>query len=298
MPAASMTPDDYCQEKAAASGSSFYYSFLFLPEEQRRAITALYAFCREVDDVVDEASEPDVARMKLAWWRAEVERLYSGNPQHPVARALAPAVERFGLPRERFDEIIAGMEMDLDLSAYPTFDDLARYCYHAAVVVGLLSIEIFGYDDPRTRDYAHDLGMALQLTNILRDVREDAERGRIYLPMDEMAVHGVEPGDLLRTETPEHVRTLLRQQAERARACYESAFATIPDADRHRQRSGIIMGRIYETLLDEIERDGLRVLEHRVALTPLRKLWIAWRTSRRESAHARRHRPAADRAHE
>jgi len=283
-----MTPDQYCQEKAAASGSSFYYAFLFLPEERRRAITALYAFCREVDDVVDEVSEPDAARMKLAWWHGEIERLYAGEPNHPVTRALAPAVSRFGLPREYFDEIIAGMEMDLEHGGYGTFAELAEYCYRAASVVGLLSVEIFGYRDTRTRDYARDLGMALQLTNILRDVREDAMRGRVYLPTEDLDAHQVRPGELAHPATPEHVRALFRAQAERARGYYARAYASLPDVDRHAQRSGLIMGRIYRTLLDEIERDGFRVLEHRVALTPVRKLWIAWRTVRFEARYRKR----------
>lgn len=283
-----MTPDQYCQEKAATSGSSFYYSFLFLPEERRRAITALYAFCREVDDVVDEVSEVDAARMKLAWWRAEIERLFAGQPNHPVARALAPALERFALPREHFDAIISGMEMDLERSRYATFDELAEYCHRVAAVVGLLSAEIFGYEDARTRDYAHALGMAFQLTNILRDVREDAIRGRVYLPAEDLEAHGVRAGELSHPATPGHVHALFRAQAERARRYYAHAFDALPDVDRHAQRSGLIMARIYLTLLDEIERDGFRVLEHRVALTPLRKLWIAWRTARAEERRRRR----------
>ena len=283
-----MDPDEYCQQKAASSGSSFYYSFLFLPDERRRAITALYAFCREVDDVVDEVSEREAARMKLAWWRSEIEQLFAGEPHHPVARALAPALERFQLPAEHFQAIIDGMEMDIDHAGYRDFAELERYCYRAASVVGLLSAAIFGYEDDRTRDYAHDLGMALQLTNILRDVREDAMRGRIYIPADELDAHGVQPDELARTATPDHIRDLLRSQAERARRYYDSAFAALPDRDRYAQRGGIIMARIYHALLDEIERDGFRVLEHRVALTPLRKLWIAWRTARAEERARRR----------
>lgn len=283
-----MTPDQYCQDKAAASGSSFYYSFLFLPEERRRAITALYAFCREVDDVVDEVSEIEAARMKLAWWRAEIDRLFAGRPNHPVARALAPTLERFQLPREHFDAIVAGMEMDLERNRYATFDELAEYCYHAAAVVGLLSAEIFGYEDARTREFAHDLGMAFQLTNILRDVREDAMRGRIYLPAEDLEAYGVRAGELAHPATPEHVRALFQSQAERARRYYTSAFEALPEIDRHAQRSGLIMARIYLTLLDEMERDGFRVLEHRVTLTPLRKLWIAWRTARAEERRRRR----------
>ena len=288
-----MNPHDYCQQKAAASGSSFYYSFLFLPEERRRAITALYAFCREVDDIVDEVSEANVARMKLAWWRGEIERVYDGKPGHPVARALAPAVQAYDLPREHFLEVLHGMEMDLDHEGFANSSELEAYCYYAASAVGLLSIEIFGYEDAATRDFARELGIALQLVNIIRDVREDARRGRIYLPADAMAAHGVSPADLLAETTPESVRGLLATQAQRARDHYQRALNHLPDPDRHAQRSGLIMARIYMTLLDEIEADGFRVLDHRVALTPLRKLWIAWRCARAERRHQRHLRRAS-----
>lgn len=288
-----MDPDQYCQQKAAASGSSFYYSFLFLPEQRRRAITALYAFCREVDDVVDEVSETEAARMKMAWWRAEIERVLAGQASHPVGRALAPMLENFDLPREHFHEIINGMEMDIDHAGYATFADLETYCWRVASVVGLLSAEIFGYEDAGTREYASELGMAFQLTNILRDVREDAMRGRIYIPGEDLDAYGVKTGELLQPSTPDHVRRLFEAQARRARMYYDRAFAALPACDRHAQRSGIIMARIYLTLLDEIERDGYRVLEHRVALTPLRKLWIAWRTARSEARHRRRKARAA-----
>jgi 15-cis-phytoene synthase len=283
-----VTPAQYCQEKAARSGSSFYYSFLFLPEERRRAITALYAFCREVDDVVDECREPDIARRKLDWWREEIGRLFKGEPTHPVTLALQPAIERYNLPEEYFREIIDGMQMDLDYDAYPTFTELSLYCYRVASVVGLMAAEIFGYQDRQTTRYAHDLGIAFQLTNILRDVREDALRGRIYIPVDEMRRFGVEPADLTRPQASDRLRALFEFQAERAREYYRRAFERLPEADRHAQRSGIIMAAIYQTLLDEIAADGYRVLERRIRLTPLRKLWIAWRTAWRERRRHRR----------
>src|SRR3954468_10852558 len=175
-----MTPDEYCQKKAASSGSSFYYSFLFLPPERRRAITALYAFCREVDDVVDECSEASIARTKLAWWRQEVASVYNGKPHHPVARALAEVVGRYGITEAELAEIIDGMAMDLEYNAYPDFDALKVYCHRVAGVVGLLAAKIFGYQDVGTLNYAEDLGIAFQLTNIIRDVGEDARRNRIY----------------------------------------------------------------------------------------------------------------------
>ena len=276
-----MTPEEYCRQKAARSGSSFYYSFLFLPPERRRAIVALYAFCREVDDVVDEVSDVDVARAKLAWWRREVAAAYDGAPQHPVTQALQPVVARFGLPQAHLQTIIDGMAMDLDQVRYLDFADLERYCHKVAGVVGLLSAEIFGRTDERTLDYARDLGIAFQLTNIVRDVGEDARRGRIYLPQDELARFGVAPATLLRAQGGEAFRALMAFQIERARAWYDRALAALPRADRKSQRTGLIMAAIYRTLLDEIARDSEAVLRGRVSLTPLRKLWIAWKTARR-----------------
>jgi phytoene synthase len=273
-----MDPHRYCQDKAAASGSSFYYSFLFLPPERRRAITALYAFCREVDDVVDECSDVAVARTKLAWWRKETAAIYHGAPQHPVARALAEVAPRFNLAEARLMEIIAGMEMDLDYNRYPDFDTLKLYCHRVASVVGLLSAEIFGYGDRRTLDYAADLGMAFQLTNIIRDVGEDARRGRIYLPLDELARHGVAESDILDTRETDAFRALMEFQIGRALGYYRDAFARLPAADRRAQRPGLVMAAIYQATLDEIRRDGCRVLTQRVSLTPIRKLWIAWWT--------------------
>jgi phytoene synthase len=272
-----MDPHQYCQQKAAASGSSFYYSFLFLPEEQRRAITALYAFCREVDDVVDECSDAAVARMKLAWWRQEVAAAFHGSPQHPVARALAEVSGRFDLPEARLNDIIDGMQMDLDRNRYPSFDELQPYCHRVAGVVGLLSAGIFGYRDTATLDYAATLGTAFQLTNIIRDVGEDARRNRIYLPLDELARHGVSESDILQARETGGFRALMEFQIERALGYYRDAFARLPAADRRSQRAGIVMAAIYRTLLEEIRRDGCRVLTRRVSLTPIRKLWIAWR---------------------
>lgn len=277
-----MTPDQYCQDKTAKSGSSFYYSFLFLPEQKRKAIMALYAFCREVDDVVDEIHEEQVARTKLNWWREEIQRLFHGEPQHPVTLALKPQLNNFDLDEKYFIDIIDGMQMDLDYNHYESFNDLSVYCYRAASAVGLLSVEIFGYNNKQTLRYAHDLGMALQLTNILRDVREDARRQRVYIPADELQQFGVKPEDFLKSETPDNIKKLFKFQADRARQFYQQALENLPDEDRFNQRSGIIMKSVYESLLDEIELDGFRVLEHQIKLTPLRKIWLAWRTARKE----------------
>ncbi|MBN4079320.1 presqualene diphosphate synthase HpnD [Beggiatoa alba] len=281
-----MTPDEYCQDKTAKSGSSFYYSFLFLPNAQRKAITAVYAFCREVDDVVDECHDADLARSKLSWWRAEIFGTFDGEPNHPVCQALSTTIKDFNLPKEHFLEIIDGMEMDLQHRRYANFSDLNLYCYRAASVVGLMAAEIFGYQNHSTLDYAHNLGMAFQLTNILRDVREDAERGRIYLPLDELQRFGVSEQDIINHRRTDNMKKLLDFQAQRANEYYEKAFSLLPEADRYSQRTGIIMANIYRTILNIIEKDSCQVLQQRVSLNPLRKLWIAWRTARTEK---RRH---------
>ena len=273
-----MTPDEYCQQKAAASGSSFYYSFLFLPAERRRAITALYAFCREVDDIADDVADPAVARTKLAWWRTEVANLFAGHPQHPVARALQPFAAPYRLDGARMNEIIDGMEMDLVQHRYADFEDLRRYCHRVAGVVGQLSASIFGYRNPLTLEYAEALGIAFQLTNIIRDVGEDARRGRVYLPADELARFNLAAEDILARRGGPAFRSLMEFQADRALSFFDLAFSRLPAEDRASQRAGLIMAGIYRGLLDEIRRDGFPVLEQRIALTPLRKLWIAWTT--------------------
>jgi phytoene synthase len=273
-----MKPHDYCQQKAAASGSSFYYSFLFLPPERRRAITALYAYCREVDDVVDECRDAGVARAKLAWWREEVGRIFRGTPQHPVAMALAEVAAPYRLDEPRLLQIIDGMAMDLDYNRYPDFDTLKVYCHRVAGVVGLLSAEIFGYADPRTLDYAAELGLAFQLTNIIRDVGEDARRNRVYLPLDELARHGLSAEEIVHRRDSDRFQRLMAFQVERALATYDRAFALLPAADRRAQRTGLVMAAIYRTLLEEIRAGGCRVLHERTSLTPIRKLWIAWKT--------------------
>jgi phytoene synthase len=273
-----MTPDEYCQQKAAQSGSSFYYSFLFLPPERRRAITALYAFCREVDDAVDEPSDASVAQSTLAWWRSEVAQLFAGGPQHPVTRALASAIEPFGITQARLSEIMDGMEMDLNQSRYPDFAGLQLYCHRVAGVVGALAAAIFGYRNPKTLEYAERLGLAFQLTNIIRDVGEDARKNRIYLPMDELKRFDVSAADILNGRYTDNFARLMCFQAERAKRCYDEALALLPPEDRRTQRPGLVMAAIYRTLLDEIASDGYQVLRQRTVLTPVRKLWIAWRT--------------------
>ena len=277
-----MTPDEYCQDRAAKSGSSFYYSFLFLPPDQRKAITAAYAFCREVDDIVDECSDEQIARVKLQWWRDTIRETFSGNPQHPVQKALVPAIENFELPQEYFLELIDGMEMDLNRNRYATFEELSLYCYRVAGVVGLLAAKIFGFQNSTVLEYAKNLGTAFQLTNILRDVREDASRNRIYIPQEELKQFGVSEEDILNYKFNDNMQKLLQYQSERARQYYEKAFEFLPQQDRYTQRSGLIMATIYLHTLEAIEKDNFRVLEGKISLTPINKLWLAWKTARSE----------------
>ena len=277
-----MTPDEYCQDKAVQSGSSFYYSFLFLPPERRRAITALYAWCRELDDVADSQGDRGVARRKLDWWAQEVRDLYAGAPTHPVTRALQPFLAPFGIQRRQLMEVIDGMRMDLDDVRYLDFESLKLYCRRAAGVVGEMSAGIFGYSDAQTLVYADRLGLAFQLTNIIRDVGEDARMGRVYLPQQDLIRHGLSRQQFLSgragLEEQPAFRALMAEQAARARDAYREAFAALPEVDPNRQRPGLIMAAIYVALLDEIERSGYAVLNQRIALTPLRKFWLACRT--------------------
>ncbi|MBW8371788.1 MAG: presqualene diphosphate synthase HpnD [Thiobacillus sp.] len=277
-----MDAHQYCQERAAASGSSFYYSFVFLPQDTRRAITAFYALCRELDDVVDECHERQVAEAKLDWWRAEIARFAAGEPEHPATRALHDTPQGRAIPPALLLEIVDGMAMDLDRLRYPDFKSLNLYCYRVAGVVGEVAAAIFGgsrsEDDREIRRYAHELGLAFQLTNIIRDVGEDARRGRIYLPQDELARFGVREADILSGVDTPGFQALMQFQYERASAHYDSALAALPARARRAQRPGRVMAAIYRTLLDEIRRDKFPVLRARVALTPLRKLWLASKT--------------------
>jgi phytoene synthase len=273
-----MPPDEYCQQKTVQSGSSFYYSFLFLEPARRRAITALYAFCREVDDTVDDATDGSVARIKLAWWRTEVSNMYKGTPTHPVTQALQPHLSAYNLQEQHLQAIVDGMEMDLDQSRYLDYAGLRKYCWHVAGVVGILSASIFGYKNPQTLEYAEKLGLAFQLTNIIRDVGEDARKGRIYLPVNELQQFGVTAADLLNARHSDKFEALMAFQTERAQKMYDEALAALPKEDRRAQRPGLMMSAIYRTLLEEIARDKYHVLTQRISLTPLRKLWLAWKT--------------------
>jgi 15-cis-phytoene synthase len=273
-----VNPDQYCQQKASPPGSSFHYSFLFLPPARRRAITALHAFCREVDDVVDECSDAQLAQTKLAWWRLEVGKLFEGSPSHPVTKALQPAIGKFAIKAEQLNEIIDGKEMDLTQTRYLDFAGLAHYCNHVAGAVELVAAGIFGYRNARTLDYARNLGTALQLTRIIRNVGEDARKNRIYLPMDELKKFEVPAADILQARYSDNFVELMKFQSARADDFYRKALAGLPTEDRRSQRAGLIMAAICRATLAEVERDGFRVLTQRTSLTPLRKLWLAWKT--------------------
>lgn len=271
------SPQDYVQQKTAAAGSSFYYAFLFLPPQQRAAITAFYAFCREIDDVVDDITEPEVAAAKLGWWAHEVRQTFTGSPTHPITQALWPFAERFGMEEQHLLAVIEGCHMDLHLSRYADRKQLQQYCHLVAGIVGEVSARIFGQTQAQTTEYAHILGRALQLTNIIRDVGEDAMRGRIYLPANELQRFGVTETSLLQRQYSPAFVDLMRFQAACAHRCYDEALALLPPADRRAQKPGLMMAAIYRDLLREIEKDNFQVLDRRTKLTPLRKFWLAWK---------------------
>jgi phytoene synthase len=264
------------------SGTSFYYAFLVLPEEKRRAIYALYAFCRAVDDCVDE--EGGEGEAGLGRWLAEVQRAYAGTPETELGRELAEAVARFPVPRGCFEDVVAGCRMDLTTRRYATFTDLRVYCERVASAVGLASIEIFGYDDPRTREYAVELGLALQLTNILRDVGTDAARDRLYLPLEDLAACAVSEGDVLGAARgvgaprPPGLDRLLAFEVDRARSHYVAASSVLPERDRRSMLAAEIMGAIYRAVLEEWARRGHPIGGTRVQLGKPRKMAIALRT--------------------
>jgi len=270
-----MNPAKFVSRLTRKSRSNFFYAFLCLPRRQREALYAVYAFCRIVDDAVDVGQDRAAQRKELERWRAEIAQVFEGSPEHPAAQRLHEAVKNFPIPREALEEIIAGVEMDLDRSAYATIEDLYPYCYRVASAVGLCCIEIFGYTDVRAREYAVNLGVALQLTNIMRDVQPDALAGRVYVPQEDLERFGVTADDLAAGRyTPAFVR-LMEYQAARARAYYENAWAALPRADQRSLFAAEIMGRTYFALLETIERRRFRVFGGRVSVPTPRKLGIA-----------------------
>jgi len=260
------------------SRSSFYYSFLFLPRPKRDAIYAVYALCRAVDDVADDAGDMEAKAQRLKGWREELDRCYAGRPTHPITRALRDCLSRYPIPKGYFEELIAGVEMDLTLTRYRTFADLTRYCYRVASVVGLICIEIFGYRREATKEYAINLGLALQLTNILRDLKTDGRRGRIYLPQEDLERFGYREDDLLHCRYTPGFFPLMRFEADRARDYFRRAAESLPSEDRKNMVAAEIMGRIYRETLETIARKEFRVFEDRIALSRARKIRLALTT--------------------
>ena len=272
----------HCAEITRRSSSNFYYAFMLLPAERRRALYSVYAFCRFVDDIADDEAVRDAAVL-LGRWREELERVYAGAPTRAISRALCDSVARFNIPRRHFEEVIAGVEMDLERKRYPTFDELRLYCYRVASAVGLICIEIFGYRNQRTRPYAENLGIAFQLTNILRDVREDAARNRIYIPLEDLARFEVNEKEILAGSHSERFERLMRFEADRARSYYEEAERALPEEDRPSLLAAEAMRLIYGAILRRIVDSNYHVLDRRHRLSTPRKLYLvgrAWASGR------------------
>ena len=267
---------DYCREVTRREAKNFYYGFMLLPNGQRRAIYSAYAFARECDDIADASLPPDIAREQLANYRCDLEECLAGRPDGPVFEALHRTVEKYSVPNRYLFDLISGVEMDLSKSRYETFEELKAYCYHVASVVGLISIEIFGYDGGEdARGYAADLGIALQLTNILRDISEDGERGRIYLPLDELEWFGCGEDDLLAGRATPEFGSLIAFQADRARHYYTQGRRLLPHLPARARACVGVMAGIYGTILDDIERDPGVVFRRRVSLSGPQKLALA-----------------------
>ena len=271
-----------CAEITRNSSSNFYYAFMLLQAQRRRALHAVYAFCRFIDDIADDDSARDAASL-LQRWREELDRVYRGTPTRAISRALADTIQQFNIPRRYFEELIAGVEMDLTRKRYTTFDELRQYCYRVASVVGLICIEIFGYTMPDARTYAEKLGIACQITNILRDVKEDAARGRIYLPLEDLARFAVTEDDILRGVYSANFVRLMEFEAARAQEFYREAEAALPNQDRSSLLTAEAMRMIYGALLERIMRSNYRVLDRRLSLSAPLKLYLvgrAWASAR------------------
>ena len=283
-----MTPEQYCRDKTRGSGSSFFYAFIFLPEDQRRAMMALYAFCREVDDIADEVKEKEVALVKLAFWREELTRIFSGKPRHPVGQELYWAQQHFAIEEELLVEILDGMLMDIHHKPILKSSDLSLYIYRVAGVVGLLSIEVFGYRQRQSRDFATSLGEALQLTNILRDLAEDAAIGRIYLPQEDRIRYAVSDQDFKTGNMSDGMQKLLQHYAAKAEEAYRIALTQLPLEDRATLRPSLVMAAIYYAYLKRLKAVNYDVWKHPVQMLPLTKIWIAWRAWRYELKAAKK----------
>jgi len=273
-----MNPHDYCRQKAAAQGSSLYYSTLFLEPSRQQALIAFSAFRLEIGAIVRDFQDSEPAHAKLAWWRMEICSLYEQRPDHPVTRALAEALQHFPIPQEQLLEIIDGYEMDIDQGRYADFKALQLYCYRISSTISVITAEILGYQNRQTLKFAHELGLALQLADIVRHVGLDARHGRIYLPLDELQHFGVTEDDILRVrqgaDVNPRLKSLLAFQVQRIKTQHEKAMSLLAKEDRPSQRTLMVLANLQRAVLDEIERDGYQVLDRNLSLTPLRMLWL------------------------
>lgn len=277
-----MNVDDYCYNLATQGGADFRYSLLGLTISQRQTLAALQAFYLETSRIPRACRDPGVARAKLDWWRAELDRLFASTPQHPITRALHPRLAVFNLPEEYFREILDGVAMDLDYDAYRSFTELTLYLHRHGSIPALLAAEITGYQDRRaTPRFAHEAGALLRLFGLLYEVRDHAQQGYCYLPEDEMQRFGVGASDLLAAQTTNRVQQLFVFQAERIHEYYRRALELLPESDRLAQSSLLLRMELAMALLSEVAADGYRLLEQRTRLTPLRKLWLTWQWRRR-----------------
>ena len=272
-----MTPDEYCRIQAAPSGSSFYYSVLFLPAEKRRALTALFAFYREIEESTKECSDPALGQIKLNWWRQELATAFGGHAQHPVTQALLPMASQFALPQELLLQLIDGVENGLLKNRHADFRSLQDYCYRTSGLAEQLAARILGLNDPNALQHAQELGLAFGLTHVILNVRDDARRNRILLPQDELERFGVMAADILNLHETENFKKLIEFVIDKAESCYNRATSGFPSAERKAQRARMALAAIYRSLLREIREDRYRILRQRVDLTPVRKLWLAWK---------------------
>lgn len=270
---------EYCRDKVAPPGSSLHYALLFTDRDKREALLALHAFHAEIIGIITACSNHEVALAKLAWWREELGRAYSGSGSHPISQALHAPVQRHRLDRHHFEQMLEGVQMDLEYDLYPSFRELSLYCHRVGCSIASLAVQICGYRDHSIFNYAHDVGTALQLTRFLRNLRRDIAAGRCYIPEAEMRSAGVGWNDLQSSTTSEPLRRLLGEQAVRAYRFYERAQQRLPPQDRWSQRPNMVLAELYRSLLETMANDHFPLLERRHHLTPLRKLWLAWRVA-------------------
>lgn len=274
-----MTSQQYCQQKVLPDGSSLYYSLRFLPSRQRDALTALEAFYAEINEIRYECQDKNVARLKLQWWQNEIAQTFAGTAHHPVCQSLSKAIHDNHLAEHYFQEIIESLLLDLDVTHYATFEELEDYCKRTYSVLSLLSTHILGYQNDSSLKYAEQLGIALQLTDILRELRRDLLNGRLYIPQEDLERFKVSKQTLFSGQSSETVTALLAYQTTRIRSYYNIAFKYLKKEDRFNQRSGLIRANLALATLQKIEKDGFQLFKHRIRLMPLRKLWIVWYTA-------------------